>query len=80
MELRKLGADTGEKTPGRNDNPGNPSNMRGTEVNSRGDHRVAMALAVAALGCHGTTYIHGAKAVNITFPDFFEALSNCYLS
>ena len=79
IELRKLGADT-EELPDGMIIRGNPSNMRGTAVNSHGDHRVAMALAVAALGCHGTTYIHGAEAVNITFPDFFEALSSCYLS
>ena len=39
------------------------------------DHRIAMAFAVAALRAEGDTIIHGAEAVAVSFPEFFDALS-----
>jgi len=43
-------------------------------VSSRGDHRIAIALSVAALGARGDTEIEGAEAVSISFPAFFAQL------
>lgn len=51
-----------------------PTRLRGAEVSSSGDHRVAMALAVAALAAHGPTTIQDAACVSISYPDFFQAL------
>ena len=48
--------------------------LRGTQVNSHGDHRIAMSLAVAALIAEGETTINNAGAVNISFPDFWQLL------
>lgn len=48
--------------------------LKGAEVESHGDHRIAMATAVAALAAEGTTTICGSSAVDISFPTFFEAL------
>jgi 3-phosphoshikimate 1-carboxyvinyltransferase len=48
--------------------------LKGAEVESHGDHRIAMATAVAALAAEGTTTIYGSSAVDISFPTFFEAL------
>ena len=45
-------------------------------VSSHGDHRIAMAVAVAALNGLGTVEISGAEAVNKSFPDFFSTLSS----
>lgn len=45
-------------------------------VSSHGDHRVAMAVTVAALNGLGTVEISGAEAVNKSFPDFFSTLSS----
>ena len=45
--------------------------MKGTEVESHGDHRIAMAMAVAALAAEGKTTIYGSAAVDISFPTFF---------
>ncbi|RLW68386.1 MAG: 3-phosphoshikimate 1-carboxyvinyltransferase [spirochete symbiont of Stewartia floridana] len=73
-ELGKLGADITELPDGLviRGTPGSP--LRGALVDSHADHRVAMALAIAALGCVGSTSITGADAVNITFPGFFDLL------
>jgi 3-phosphoshikimate 1-carboxyvinyltransferase len=51
-----------------------PSRLRGAEVDSRGDHRTAMSLAVAGLLAEGETVIRGAECVAKSFPEFFDAL------
>ncbi|MFC6735163.1 3-phosphoshikimate 1-carboxyvinyltransferase, partial [Halolamina salina] len=43
-------------------------------VDGRGDHRIAMALAVAGLVAEGTTTIAGAEHVDVSFPDFWTVL------
>jgi len=48
--------------------------LRGAELDGRGDHRVVMALAVAALGASGESRIKTAEAAEITFPGFFPLL------
>ena len=44
--------------------------LHGGEVHSRGDHRIAMALAVAALAAEGTTVVDGWDAVVTSYPGF----------
>ena len=51
------------------------SNLTGAKVESFGDHRIAMAFAVAALFAVGETEIVGAEAADVSFPEFFEILS-----
>lgn len=51
-----------------------PTSLKGANVESHGDHRLAMMLAVAALCAAGETLITGADAVDVSFPDFFEKL------
>jgi len=41
-------------------------------VNSHGDHRLAMALAVAGALASGSTTIHGAESVAVSYPDFWD--------
>ncbi len=48
--------------------------MKGAEVESHGDHRIAMAMAVAATAAEGRTTIYGSSAVDISFPAFFGIL------
>lgn len=48
------------------------SNLTGTQCDSHGDHRLAMALAVAGLIADGETTISNAEAVNISYPKFWE--------
>jgi len=70
--LRAMGAqveerDDGLKIPG-------GQRLRGAEIDSLGDHRIAMAFAVAALRADGETRIRGAEAAVISYPGFFDAL------
>src|SRR5262249_2285241 len=53
--------------------PGGQS-LYGAELDSFGDHRIAMAFAVAALRAEGETVIRGAEAAAISYPAFFEKL------
>ncbi len=46
----------------------------GGTVDARGDHRMAMAFAVAALAAERPSIIDGADAVSVSYPGFFETL------
>jgi 3-phosphoshikimate 1-carboxyvinyltransferase len=70
-ELRKLGGDVDELPDGL---VVRRSDLTGARVDGHGDHRVVMALAIAALAASGTTVIDGAEAAEVTFPDFFRLL------
>ena len=48
--------------------------VKGADVHSHHDHRIAMACAVAALGANSETIIEEAQAVEKSYPDFFEHL------
>lgn len=49
--------------------------LRGAAVNSNGDHRLAMTLAVAASVAQGETVIHNAEVVDISYPSFWQDLA-----
>ena len=49
----------------------------GRPVRSHGDHRVAMAMAVAAMAAEGETVIEGWEAVATSYPGFEEDLRRC---
>ena len=70
--LRAMGAeveefDDGFRVPG-------GQTLHGAEVDSAGDHRIAMALSIAALRASGESQVGGAEAVGISFPEFFKIL------
>jgi 3-phosphoshikimate 1-carboxyvinyltransferase len=46
----------------------------GGEAEARGDHRMAMALAVAALAARGPVVIDGIEAAEVSFPGFEDLL------
>ena len=48
--------------------------LKGAEVSSHNDHRIAMATAVAALGAEDHVTVTGAEAVNKSYPQFWEHL------
>ncbi len=50
--------------------------LRGGRIDSFGDHRIAMAFAVAALRADGEVEIAGAHAARISFPEFYEMLDS----
>src|SRR5271166_465638 len=70
--LRKMGAEVEERTDGMKI-PGG-QHLHGAELDSFGDHRIAMAFAVAALRAEGKTTILGADAAGVSYPTFFEEL------
>lgn len=70
--LRAMGAEVEERSDGLRV-PGDQK-LRGGEVRAAGDHRIAMAFAVAALGADGETQITGADAAVISYPGFFAEL------
>jgi 3-phosphoshikimate 1-carboxyvinyltransferase len=49
--------------------------LSGGRVSSRGDHRMAMAIAAGALGATGTVSIDGMEAADVSFPGFVATLS-----
>jgi 3-phosphoshikimate 1-carboxyvinyltransferase len=53
---------------------GGESDLRGTTVDGRADHRIVMALSVAGLVAEGTTTVTGADHVDVSFPAFFDVL------
>ncbi|QNI34023.1 3-phosphoshikimate 1-carboxyvinyltransferase [Alloacidobacterium dinghuense] len=70
--LRAMGAHVEEFEDGL-DVPGGQQ-LHGAEINSGGDHRIAMAFSVAALKASGDTVIQGAESAAISFPEFYELL------
>lgn len=67
MELNKMGANVRETADGLIIQ-GAP--LRGNVVNGHHDHRVAMSLAIAALGAEGQTQIFGTECISKTYPNF----------
>jgi 3-phosphoshikimate 1-carboxyvinyltransferase len=70
--LRKMGAEVDERPDGLHI-PGQQK-LHGTELDSFGDHRIAMAFAVAALRAEGETCMQGADAAGVSYPTFFDEL------
>ena len=71
--LRGIGLDADEKPDGFTVD-GSRGRPTGGIANARGDHRMAMAFAIAALAAEGPSTIDGADVVVISYPGFFETL------
>jgi 3-phosphoshikimate 1-carboxyvinyltransferase len=72
--LRAMGAEVEEFPDGLS--VSGPTKLRGALLDSHGDHRIAMAFAVAALLAEGESEISGAECVAISFPEFFPLLES----
>ena len=70
--LQSMGANV-EETPDGLHVPGGQT-LHGADIHTRGDHRIAMAFAVAGLSAHGDTKIHEAECADVSFPGFWDAL------
>ncbi|MGG2015005.1 3-phosphoshikimate 1-carboxyvinyltransferase [Bacillus sp. S10(2024)] len=53
--------------------------LKGNTVNSHGDHRIGMMLAVAGCIAEGETLIEEAEAVGVSYPGFFEEIEQLRL-
>ena len=69
-ELRKMGADIEELADGMIIHGG--KTLKGAATESYGDHRIAMALTVAAIGACGNTQIKDGECCQVTYPAFAE--------
>jgi 3-phosphoshikimate 1-carboxyvinyltransferase len=74
VNLRAMGAEVEEFDDGLRVN--GRTRLRGAKIDPRGDHRIAMAFAVAALLAEGETKIEHAECVAVSFPEFFELLES----
>jgi 3-phosphoshikimate 1-carboxyvinyltransferase len=72
--LRKMGAEIEERPDGMKI-PGG-QHLHGAQLDSFGDHRIAMAFAVAALRAEGETTINEADAAGVSYPAFFRDLDS----
>jgi 3-phosphoshikimate 1-carboxyvinyltransferase len=73
--LRRMGAQVEERRDGLRIEGRRAGRLRGAEIDPRGDHRMAMAFAVAALGAEGNSIIRDSDCVGISYPDFFKILA-----
>ena len=71
--LRRMGADVEEFEDGLKVGK---SDLAGATIDSFGDHRIAMAFAIAGLFAKGETVIGGAECAAVSFPGFFEVLDS----
>lgn len=71
-ELRRMGIGVEEREDGFVIE--GPTRPRGARVDSHGDHRLGMALAVAALVADGPTTIDGADCISDSFPGFVPTM------
>src|SRR5205814_1759024 len=70
--LRAMGARVEEHSDGLSV-PGG-QRLHGAQIDSAGDHRIAMAFSIAALRAEGASLIHGAESARISYPEFFNVL------
>lgn len=72
QELKKMGADVAELPDGLIIRR---SKLKTTRLDGRGDHRIVMALSLAAMAIEGRTSIDTAEAMNVTFPDYVKLMT-----
>jgi 3-phosphoshikimate 1-carboxyvinyltransferase len=72
--LRRMGATVEERPDGLRVEGRAAGKLRGAEIEPYGDHRIAMAFAVAALGANGPTLIRDADCAGVSYPTFYEDL------
>jgi 3-phosphoshikimate 1-carboxyvinyltransferase len=73
--LRHMGATVEERPDGLKVEGRRAGKLRGAEIEPRGDHRIAMAFAVAGLAAQGNTVIRDAHCAGVSFPTFFSELN-----
>ncbi len=73
-EFSKFGAKIEEKEDGLSIE--GVKTLKSSTVDSRGDHRMAMALTILGLSAEGQTIIKNAECAEISFPKFYEIISS----
>ena len=73
--LRRMGATVEERPDGLKVEGRRAGELHGAEIEPHGDHRIAMAFAVAGLAAEGATVIRDADCAGVSYPAFFEDLN-----
>jgi 3-phosphoshikimate 1-carboxyvinyltransferase len=73
--LRRMGATVEERPDGLKVEGRRAAKVHGAEIEPHGDHRIAMAFAVAGLAAEGETVIRNADCAGVSYPAFFEDLN-----
>ncbi|MGC2464698.1 MAG: 3-phosphoshikimate 1-carboxyvinyltransferase, partial [Candidatus Acidiferrum sp.] len=73
--LRRMGATVEERPDGLKVEGRRAGKLHGAEIEPHGDHRIAMAFAVAGLAAEGATVIRDAECAGVSYPTFFEDLN-----
>ena len=73
--LRRMGAKVEERPDGLRVEGRKSGKLHGAEIDPHGDHRIALAFAVAALAAEGPTVIRDADCAAVSFPAFYEELN-----
>jgi 3-phosphoshikimate 1-carboxyvinyltransferase len=69
MQIAVTTTPDGLEIPGR-------QKFRAAQIQSRGDHRIAMAFSIAALAADGPCIIEDSEAASVSFPEFYTTLRN----
>ena len=72
--LKRMGAKVEERPDGLRVEGRGAGALHGAEIDPRGDHRIAMAFAVAGLAASGETLILDADCAGVSYPGFFAEL------
>jgi len=73
--LRRMGATVTERPDGLRVEGRSAGKLQGAEIEPRGDHRIAMAFAVAALAASGPSTIRDAECAGVSYPAFYDDLA-----
>jgi len=72
--LKRMGASVEERPDGLRVEGRGAGKLHGAKIDPRGDHRIAMAFAVAGLAASGETRILDADCAAVSYPTFFQDL------
>ena len=73
--LRRMGATVEERPDGLKVAGRKAGKLHGAEIEPHGDHRIAMAFAVAALGAASPSTIRDSECAGVSYPTFYDDLA-----
>jgi 3-phosphoshikimate 1-carboxyvinyltransferase len=72
--LKRMGATVDERHDGLRVEGRKAGRLKGAEIETRGDHRIAMAFSIAALAADGSTVIRNSDCAAVSYPTFYQDL------
>jgi len=74
--LKRMGATVDERHDGLRVEGRKAGRLKGAEIETRGDHRIAMAFSIAALAADGSTVIRNSDCAAVSYPTFYQDLES----